>query len=101
MIEPARWRSSCVTASVEEASVAPTVVAISVYPKRVSRCGEEELLDKQNRTPPVGREGSLFMRGMRCDVGASLSGPRNTTLQVVKDEPKVIGSRRIITTQTA
>src|SRR4051812_8390288 len=35
------------------------------------------LLDKQNRTPSVGREGSLFMRGMRCDVGASLSGPFN------------------------
>src|SRR3954469_6243823 len=37
--------------------------------------------DKQNRTPSVGREGSLFMHGMRCDVGASLSGPCNPTLR--------------------
>src|SRR5438270_12473168 len=38
-----------------------------------------DLSDKQNRTPSVGREGSLFMRGMRRDVGASLSGPCNPT----------------------
>src|SRR3954462_10194140 len=38
-----------------------------------------DLTDKQIRTPSVGRESSLFMRGMRCDVGASLSGPCNPT----------------------
>src|SRR3954471_2577523 len=38
-----------------------------------------DLSDKQNRTPSVGREGLLFMRGMQRDVGASLSGPCNPT----------------------